>query len=218
LDAGNAALVEGDATGALQNLVRGEALDSSIPELYHSKAIAYFGKHSLTDAVEAARQAVRLRPNYSDANNTLGKLLMDSKQYPEAVAPLLSAAQDTLYRDSFKAWTNLGILKFQVGDMHEAKVYFERAILDAPQKSCIAYFYRGQMLEKEDHLQDAIEDYQRGSKRLCALYGDAQFALGVAYGKNKNYQGARKVFLDIHERFPNTSLSEKAMLALRDLP
>ena len=36
----NGALSEGDSTGALQSLARAEELDDSVPELYHSRALA----------------------------------------------------------------------------------------------------------------------------------------------------------------------------------
>src|SRR4051812_40591078 len=48
----NGALLEGDPTGALQNLAHAEQLDSTLPELHHSKAVAYFTKRNLNLAIE----------------------------------------------------------------------------------------------------------------------------------------------------------------------
>ncbi len=218
LSVANAALLQGDHTGALQSLVQAEALDNSLPGLFHSKALAYFGKHDLETAIASARRAVELSPNFSEANNTLGSLLISGKHYEEAVSPLMTAAQDPLFRDSYKSWTNLGILKFRLKEFNQAVFYFDRAILDAPQRACGAYYYRGQVSQQDQKLNEAIADYQLATKKSCAGFGEAALALGLAYEKKRDYSQARKVFLEIHQRFPNTSLEERAMNQLRYLP
>src|SRR4051812_42305258 len=71
VDIANGALLEGDATGALQNLNEAELEDDSLPELHHTRALAYFAKKDLDRAIKSAKIAVDLKPKYSDANNTL---------------------------------------------------------------------------------------------------------------------------------------------------
>ena len=186
--------------------------------LHHSKALAYFAKHDLPAAIESAKRAVELNSNYSDANNTLGKLLMDAKRYQEAVPFLTAAAKDSLYRDSYKAWTNLGILKYRLEEFHLASTYFDRAILDAPDRSCVAYYFRGQIKQRNYKLSEAIEDLSRATKKLCANYGEAQLALGLAYQKNRDYNSARKTFLEVQKRYPDTKWAQQAMDQLKYLP
>src|SRR4051794_26777065 len=70
----NGAIMENDPTGALQTLLEAEALDPKLPELHHSKALAFHLKHDDAKAIAEARRAVELKPNYAEANNTLGKL------------------------------------------------------------------------------------------------------------------------------------------------
>lgn len=218
IEVANGALVEGDPTGALQTLIRAKEEDPNLPELYHSMAIAYFLKHDLNTALLYANRAVELKPNYSDANNTLGKLLIDASQYERASSPLLKAARDPLYREAYKAWTNLGILKYRVGELHSARTYLERAILEAPEQACIAYYYRGQIEQGNQKLKEAIEDYSRATKRFCSNSSDAHYALGLAYEKNREYSLARKTFIEIHKRYPNTKVAEQALDQLKYLP
>jgi Tfp pilus assembly protein PilF len=214
----NGALVEGDPTGALQNLAQAEQIDDDLPELHHSKALAYFAKHDLNSALSSAKKAVEIRPTYTDAQNTFGKLLIDAGNYQEAEGHLELAAKDPLNRDAYKAWTNLGILKFRLGNYSLAENFINRAIQDAPNRACVAYYYRGHIQLNEKKVSDAIESYGLATKKACAKFGEAQFALGLAYQKNRQYQLARKAFLEIQERFPNTKLAERALDQLKYIP
>jgi len=218
IEIANGSLLEGDPTGALQTLAEAERDDPSLPELYHSRALAFFGKHDLSSAIKAARHSVSLKSNYSDANNTLGKLLIDDGKLNEAEGPLLVAANDPLYRDSYKAWTSLGVLKFRQNDFSQAEIYLNHAIQDAPAQSCIAYYFRGQVELKNNHIEQAIKDYNQATKKTCARLSEAHLALGLAYQQNRQYDLARKTFLDVEKRFPNTQYAEKAMDHLRYLP
>ena len=214
----NGALVEGDPTGALQSLSSAEQEDGRLPELHHSKALAYFQKHDLPQALLAARRAVELKPDYSEANNTLGKLLFEAGKYTEAVPYLKAAANDALNRETFKAWTNLGILKYRLEEYAEAEGFLKHAVQDAPLRACIAFNFLGHIKLKEKNLDEAIHNYEQATRKLCAGYGDAQLSLAQAYEQNKQYQFARKAYLEVQKQYPNTKLAEQAVDHLRYLP
>lgn len=218
IEIANGAINEGDPTGALENLFRAEREDPLLPELYHSEAIAFFMKHDLPTALLKARKAVELKPDYADANNTLGKLLIDSGKSGEAIAPLRSAADNPVYREAFKAMTNLGIIYYRRGDYGQAEGYLSHAITDAPQVACVAYYYRGHIRLRESRFKDAVADYDNAGKRSCAGFADAHLAMGLAYERGKQYAAARKVYLEVESRFPNSKFSEQAMNHLRSLP
>lgn len=218
VDIANGALKEGDATGALQHLVSAEKLDENLPELHHSKAVAFFMKQDRKTAILEARKALDLKPDYVDAQNTLGKLLLDEGNFAEAEKPLLSAANNPLYREAYKAQTNLGILYYRQGKDVESAAYLEKAIQEAPLASCIAYYYRGHLNLKSGRFNGAVDDYRNATKKACAGFADAHLALGIAYERNKQYNEARKVFLDIKMNFPNTKVAQQAMGRLKYLP
>ena len=214
----NGALVEGDPTAALQAIDRAEAVDTSLAELYHTKALAFYVKHDLNTAIKSGRKAVSMRPTYSDAKNTLGKLLLEAGKFEEAIEPLSEAANDPLYNDTYKAWTNLGILKYRKSEFTLSARYFDHAVQDAPGRSCIAHYYLGHIRLKESRISDAIKEYDNSTKKLCARFKDGMLALGLAYQKDKQYQAARKTFLEIQKRYPNTQLADQAMDHLKYLP
>lgn len=214
----NGALVEGDMVGALRTLLEAEAQDDRLPELHHSKALAYLGKHDLSSALSSARKSVEIKPNYADANNTLGKILIDAGKYNEAVTYLSVAANDPLYADAYRAHTNLGILYYRQGQDDPSSTHFTKAVELAPTQACIAHYYQGHLNLKKGAMGGAIRSYDLATQRFCAGFGDAHLALGIAYERNKEYERARKKFLDIKQSFPNTKVAEQAMDRLKYLP
>lgn len=218
VDIANAALMEGDAIGALQNLLRAEKEDPKLPEIYHSKALAYFAKHDLKTAISEVKKALKLFPEYPDANNTFGKFLIDQGNYEAAVKPLSLAAVNPLYRDAFKAYTNLGILYYRRGNYTQASVNLDKAIQAAPNSACIALYYRGHIRLRESRLNEAIASYDQATRKYCVSFVDAHLALGIAYEKTRQYAKAREKFLEIQQRYPNTETAEKAVSHLRYLP
>lgn len=214
----NGALLEGDSTGALQSLAKAELEDNQLPELYHSKALAYYAKGNFKNAIEAAEKSVAIKPDYPDASNTLGRIYLETGQYQKAISPLQAAAHNSLYRDAYKAWTNLGILEYRRNELKVSLNYLDHAIQESPQQACIAYYYRGHIQLKSRFYQNAIKDYISATKNVCASFNDAWFALGVAYQQNKQYDLARKTFIEIQKLYPNTRVAQQAVHQLKYLP
>ena len=218
IQAASAALKDGDPTGALQYLKMAEEQKPEMPEIYHVRAIAFHTKHDLPSALREIKRAVALRPESVEINNTYGKLLIDSGDYRAAEAPLLKAISDPTYRDAFKAYTNLGILHYRLDELSKASEYLDHAILESPVSACIAYFYKGHIDMKKGNFKSATQNYDHATQKFCAGFADAHLALGIAYERNKQYDRARKTFLDVKQNFPNSKVAEQAMDRLHYLP
>ena len=218
LDFANAELADGDPTGALESLLKAEDEDSDLPEIYHSKGLVFHAKHDDVTAIFEVKKALAMNPNYAEANNTLGTLLLDQGKFDEAIAPLSVAAKNPLYRDAYKAYTSLGIGYYRGGQILKAEQSLNRAILNAPTMACIAYFYRGHVRMRDHRLPAAIRDYDQATRKSCAGFADAHLALGIAYQQNRQFDLARKKFLEVEQRFPDTNLAEQAVRHMRYLP
>ncbi|MBU6376019.1 MAG: hypothetical protein KGQ59_08495, partial [Bdellovibrionales bacterium] len=72
-----ASLGDNDPTGALQELLKAEAIDADLPALHHVRALAYLAKSDLSLAEISARKAHELDPKNSALATTYGKILMD---------------------------------------------------------------------------------------------------------------------------------------------
>jgi Tfp pilus assembly protein PilF len=216
-DASFGALLEHDSVGALELLLKAEKLDPSLARIYHYRSLAFVQKHDLATALASERKALGLGPDVPEFNNNLGKLLIDSGKLAEAEPYLKKAAINPLYRDAFKAYTNLGILNYREGRWSAAENAFQSAITQNPTGACIAYYYRGHLALRRADFQGAIHDYDHATQNFCANFGEAHLALGVAYERSHQLDKARKKFLEVKETFPNTAFAEQAMRELKDL-
>lgn len=218
LSSANAFLMDGDPTTALEQANLGEKCDPSIAEIHHTKALIYSIKHDPVRALAEVREAEKLDPKDPAINNTFGKLLMDAGLPGEAIKPLMTSAEDPLYRESYKPWTNLGILYYRRGQLAHATQCLNRAIEAAPRQACIAFYYRGHIDLQKGLLAGAIQDYEKAIQGFCAGFAEAHLALGIAYERDRQYDRARKIYLEIEDHFASSTVAEQAMSHLRKLP
>jgi Tfp pilus assembly protein PilF len=217
VDAANAALMENNLPKVFQFLQKAEEYDSAFAIIYHLRAIAFYMRNENAQALAEIKKGIQRAPNDVEMNNTYGKILLDAGDYKNAEAPLLKSANDPAYVDAYKAQTNLGILFYRQNNLEKARTYFDLAVASSP-SACIAQYYLGHIQLKQGKLVDATTSYDRATQKLCAGFADAHLALGIAYERNKQYDLARKKFVDIKQNFPNTKVAEQAMDRLTYLP
>jgi Tfp pilus assembly protein PilF len=220
LDAGVAALGAGDLTGALSYVLEAEKIVSERSDIEHLKALIYAARGERDTAIEYARRAVMLDPKSSMASNTYGKLLIDDDRGKEGAPYLRQAAHDPLNREAYKAWTSLGIYEYHQADFARASDDLDHAIEASPMNACIAYYYRGHIHLSQGELKDAIRDYDSSTRKFCADFADGHLALGIACERDKQYDRARRVFLETREQFKdgNPTVAEQATNHLKTLP
>ena len=218
VDVGNASLLEGDPTGALEAFYKAKAEDDSLPELHYGIAMAFYFKRDLNQAMSEMQTSLKLKPDYSDANNAYGKFLIEKGDSKSAIPYLSKAIKDPLYRDAFKARTNLGIAYYKIGQYPDAESQLSEAIVTNPNNACVALYYRGHVRLRDSRFKEAIADYDKATRKLCARFGEAHVALGIAYIDSKKYDLARKKFLEVQDQYPGTKFAEQAMNYLRKLP
>lgn len=211
-------LLARDPASALTTIENAEKEFPDSPELQHAKAIAHVQREDMPAAIEASRRAVALKPSGSDVNNTLGKLLLDTGRPEEAQAYLLRAANDPKNRDAYKPLTSLGILYYRKGDLAKSQGFLSRAIQSGKDASCIAHYYRGHISVQKNDLKTAIQDYEKASRKGCAAFTDAHFALGFTYEKAHNFDAARRKYVEIEKQFPESRFATQARSRLQGLP
>jgi len=212
------ALEEGDVSGALQALQTAEELNANDPQIHHVRALAFLKRNDLPTALQSARLSFSLAPSDSTIRTTLGKLLMDAGKNDEAEKTLLPAAKDTLYRDSYRARTNLAIIYQRRGEMTLAREQLDRAVNEAPTQACHAYFLRSQIELKAGRIRQALKDLGNATSRICASFAEAHLAVGVALTRDRQFDRARSKFLEVSQRFKGTEFADKALENLRYLP
>ena len=218
MDLANANLSEGEPTQALQALAEAEKIDPTYNEVNYVRTRAFHMKQDFPRALESIQKFLEKSPKSSDGLLTLGIIYMEMGRTKDAMAPLMEAANDPLYERASQAQTNLGILHYRAGEFKEAEYWFGKAIVESPTSACVAYYYTGHLRLKESKFKEAKEAYERGTQQFCGAFGEGFIALGIVYQHMKDYDHARKTFLEVEKRFPNTKLAEQAMERLRKLP
>jgi tetratricopeptide (TPR) repeat protein len=218
MELAQAALAENDPTAALQSLAEAEKVDPDHTEILFLRTRAFHMKQDYTRALAEIQKFVEKSPKSSDGQLTMGIIYMELGKSKDALAPLMVAANDPLYERASQAQTNLGILYYRQGDFKESELWFNKAIQEAPATACVAHYYRGHLRLKESKFKDAADSYQRSTKQFCGAFAEGFLALGIVYQHLKDFDQARKTFLEVEKRFPNTKLAEQAMERLRKLP
>ncbi len=218
VDSAEGAINEGDPTGALHVLLEAEKLAPNMPRLHLARGLAMYAKKDITAAIIHTRRAVELSKRYPEAWNTLGKFLMEVGGTEEAETYLIQAAAEPLFRSSFKAHTNLGILYYRQGKYTKARDHFDRAVIDSAENACIAHFYRGHLHTRKGDVRSSIRDYGLATRGMCASFSDAHIALALALEKDGRTDAARRKYLEIQKFFPNSKVADQAMDRLRNLP
>jgi Tfp pilus assembly protein PilF len=219
LEASSSALTAHDFAGALSYAMQAEKIDPSSSPVQHIKALIFAARGDRTTAIACARKALELDPKSSAVGNTLGKLLLDEGRGSEAEPYLLMAARDPLNREAYKAWTNLGIYYYRKKEYSSAANAMDQAINAEPQNACVAFYYRGHIRMSEGKLREAIRDYDSSTRNFCAEFADGRLALGIAYERDRQFEKARRTYLEIIDRFKdNPQIAESATQHLKYLP
>jgi type IV pilus assembly protein PilF len=218
VNAAYTALNSGDPMIALEDLAQAQTLNPKMPEIYHTRALVYVVRENIPGAIEETQKALELKPDYSAANTTLGKLYLDEGRFSEAIIYLERATKDPLYQDVAKPLTNLGILYYRTMKYEKSRKYLDQAIASEPKSACVAYYYRGHLHLQKGEYSQAVQDYREATRRFCTDFAEAHLALGIAYERSKQYKQARKVYLDIQDRFSQTAVADQAKGHLSSLP
>src|SRR5690606_25836683 len=108
IEAANGAMLENDPIGALQFLDRAAQIEPKYAPIYHAKALAFSMRKDFPSALREMKTSVDLDPENPFALNTYGKFLLDSGRSAEAEPMLKKAGNNPLFRESYKANSNLG--------------------------------------------------------------------------------------------------------------
>ncbi len=138
-------------------------------------AYVYSGKYK--EAIEAFKQATRIRPDYVDVHNNLGVAYGKSGKYKEAIEAFKQAIR--IRPDFAEAHYNLGIAYEKSGKHREAVKAYKQAIRIKPDFA-EAHYNLGIAYEKSGKYREEIEAYKQAI-RIKPDYVDVHYNLGVAY-------------------------------------
>ncbi|MCC6646901.1 MAG: tetratricopeptide repeat protein [Polyangiaceae bacterium] len=208
-DLGVDAFSKGNLRGALTHARKAVELDdeNADAQLLVATVLVGFCSYSpdecrLDEAERAARAALKLKPDFREARNTLGSVLINEKKYDEAVATLTPLTEDMLYATPEIAWGNLGWAQLEKGDVDAAITSLKRAMALQPQfcwgglKLGLAYEKKADLGTAEVTLTKAIETDKPQCKAFPDLFearARVRQRLGDAAGAKDDLERCKKV-------------------------
>lgn len=166
----------------------------------------------MTQAGDAFRKAVEVRPNFSEAWNALAAVALHFHRWDEAIESTTRALANAAYPTPWLAQSNQGVAYYEKRDyLHAAKVLRE-ALQQKPQ-FCVARWRLGQVYY-------AQADYERASQELSALSKDrncpiqeAYRLLGLVSLRRQDRSRAEEAFRECLRLAPKSCLAKECRLA-----
>jgi type IV pilus assembly protein PilF len=170
-DLGERFLARNQPSQALEQFLKAYELIPDDPYLQYDLALAYDYKGALDKAEYHAREAIKLKPDYSNAYNYLGTIYYRQGRMEEAIEAFEKALSNLLYMSPQDAQRNLGGVYLALKQYHEAIIHLKEAIRLVPD------------------FVPALNDLGKAYEGL-KMYGEARRAYEKALEYNPEYVGA----------------------------
>jgi Tfp pilus assembly protein PilF len=177
---------------ALEHALKALDFDEDNAEAAHMISLIYLDfcrqgptECRLEDAERYARQALDAAPQFREATNTLGVILVHQKRYTDAVATLKPLTEDILYQTPENAWGNLGWAYLEKGSLDPAIDALKRSIAAQP-NFCVGHYRLALAYERKKDPHAALTAFNR------ALDNDQR-----CKGLQEAYSGRARVLLQL---------------------
>ena len=216
-----------DPRGALAHAEKAVELNEQNAEAHHFIALIYLSfcassplECRLPAAEKAARRAVDSKPDFREAKNTLGVILIHEKRYDEAIAVLQPLANDILYQTPWDAWGNLGWALSEKGKQDDAIAALRRSVAAQP-KFCVGNFRLGIAYEKKGDLpaaRDALSRAVETNSPECQSLQDAFEARARVHSKSKNCDLAKGDLEKCKDISADSPAGQRCVASLKSSP
>jgi tetratricopeptide (TPR) repeat protein len=189
-----------------------EVLWSRVLEVDPSSAVGhsaysrlFFKEDRIPEALDHARRAVDLAPNFAEARNDLGVGLTRTGDPTAGIAEFQrSLALKPTYDEAENNW---GIAEAQRGNLAEAMKHYQRA-LDLNPDYADVHVNIGNLLVREHREDEAIPHYAE-ALRIRPDDADAHFNWGVALAQDQKYDDAIAHFRTAVAIRPNFAVAQQ---------
>ena len=152
---------------ALDHALKAVDLNEDNADAAHLVALIYMDFCSrnsdecrLKEAEKHARLALKAKPDYREATNTLGVILIHEKRYADAIKVLKPLTEDILYNTPENAWGNLGWAELESGATDAAIESLRRSVAAQP-LFCVGLYRLGLAYERRHEDTAATETLTR---------------------------------------------------------
>jgi len=189
------------------------AISGPGPGGYNNLANAYSKEGKIDQAIETAKMAVQLRPDYGIAHFNLGNLYASQGRFDLAQNHLEETLR--LYPNYAEAHSNFGQLLAQRGDLEGGIREFRKAIDLNPSLSG-PYLNLGVALAQQGRVNDAVHAL-RQAVTLAPQSVQARFSLGMAYAAQEAYDRATEQLTEVLRLRPSFAPAHQELAQLLSL-
>ncbi len=215
LQLGTSMLEVGNLPGALRELLKAEAEDPNNEVVQNNLGLVYFLRDHDDLAIQHLRRAIEIKPNYSDARNNYGRLLIETAQYDRGIVEIEHVLADLTYDQPQKAYLNLGLAYFRKNDFRIAKSKLTEA-LKIDRRNCLAQILYGRSVLELGELEAATRTLDN-SIILCkdAKADEARYYSGLSYYKLGQPSPAIARMEEVVRLYPEGAYAKKAQSLLK---
>jgi Flp pilus assembly protein TadD len=177
----------------------------------------FLKQNRLDEAIDQFQQALRLKPEYADAQNNLGAALYRKGQTAGAIHQFQETIR--LNPDYAEAYNNLGVVFAEKGQIDEAIRCYREAIRLVPDNA-VTHHSLGVALGQKGQIDEAISQFQEAI-RLKPDYAEAHYNLGTALGIKGRIDEAIRQFQEAIRLQPNFAEARSNLvhaLELKNIP
>ena len=211
-DRGERYLGANESTKALEQFREALKIYPDDPHLHYDLAYTYDMKGMLDKTEYHLKEAIRLKPDYSEAYNYLGFIYFSRGKVEEAIQYYHKALENELYMNPQIAHNNLGLAYLSLKEYRKAMLHLEEAVRLVPDYA-IAYNNLGKAYEGLGNYDKARFNYEQAVKYF-PQYADAYLNLGKLLYRSGERNRARWSLSQVIKLEPT---SERAIEAQRYL-
>ncbi len=217
LELGTSYLIHGDYPLALKALLRSEHLDPTNASTENNLGLTYYVMQHFDQAQIHFKKALQIRPDFTEAENNLGRLYIDVGLYKKAIYELKIATADLTYTSAAKAWSNLGQAYFLSGEFSEAEGAFRKSLQTRHDDCSTLDFYGRTLFELHDY-RPAAESLDQAIG-VCgrSKFDEPHFYSGMSFYKLGDIDKARARLNELVSLFPQSQYAPQAKKMLEIL-
>jgi tetratricopeptide (TPR) repeat protein len=221
MNEGSLALRAGDSSRALDVLLKAEKEDPENPDVHYNLGIAYYRKGLVDKAEQQFKEAIRLKPDFSEAYNFLGRIYLYYRGQTDAAIQWFQKALDNeRYNNPENSYYMLGEAYMIKKEYAKAADQLERAVRLVPDFAP-AYALLGQAYEGLRRDGDAKRSYrsalQYGGDIGPEFQAQTHLSLGKLLARTGERAEARKSLAEVMKLAPNSRDAADAQALLNSM-
>jgi Tfp pilus assembly protein PilF len=181
-------LLENNLQQSYVELQKAIKLNSGDKEAFNYIGLIHSEWGQFEKAIEFYNKAISIDSNYGEAYNNRGLSYLKLKRWDEALENFRNAISKPMYDTPEKAYYNMGVTYYLMGDNLKALDSLNNALVRAPGYVRANYFI-GLIYQKLGRNKDAITEFKKAAE-ANPYFIEVQFELAKAYLNNGDRENA----------------------------